>query len=147
MSEDSDSTMVEAAIQRLNQHAVGTLAMEKSSVLADYMDLLKNGGRPFGLDTIRADIFDQLELINRAVNDESAEPSATKNLPRSLVYAVSGMITQCVNYLAVSRNQDEVNREIMRLCWEINYAWEALVAGDIYDIREHIVLESIRFDS
>ena len=56
MSEDSDPTTVEAAIQQLNQHAVGTLAIDKSSVLADYMYLLENGGRPFGLDTIRADI-------------------------------------------------------------------------------------------
>ena len=81
------------------------------------------------------------------MNDESAEPGAARNLPLSLVYAASGKIAHCVDYLAVSRDQDEVNREIMRLCWEINCAWMALLDGDIYDIREHIVLESIRFDS
>lgn len=79
-----------------------------------------------------ADLLDAMALLNREMN--GPEPSQVSGVsddgvPRSVAYAVSEVVRQ----LGSSAHVIEA--------WQIDVAWNAVLAGDIDDLADHIELE------
>jgi hypothetical protein len=77
-----------------------------------------------------ADFVDALEALNRELNgdvpSETIEGKAD-SVPRSVAYSVAEAAS-----MLRDAGQDD---------WSVNTAWEAVLAGDIDDLHEHLELE------
>ena len=51
------------------------------------------------------------------------------------------MMFQCLDFAAVKQNSQSDREQLLELAWKINCAWDAILAGDIDDLHEHVELE------
>lgn len=93
------------------------------------------------------EIIDCLESVNRHINGQIPSESRDKQdrLPRLLVGALSGMLMLCLDALMVVEQRKGINApsaaRLREAAWKIECAWNAVLDGDIDNIREHVELE------
>lgn len=127
------------SLLRLQQHAGLPTANREvpADTWAEYFLRLARGGSPLGLATITDDIIQCLDELNRSVNPSPDEVRSRRQVPDALVYALSGIVGLGLE-AALSPKAD---RNVLITLWRIQSAWDALLAGDIDDLRQHVFLE------
>jgi hypothetical protein len=91
-----------------------------------------------GLQAAVADFLDAMTALNTELNSSpSGAQSATKDIPRDAAYAV-GEVTRLLRDAARSNVRALTFEEG---AWLAETAWLAILAGDIEDLREHLVQE------
>ena len=85
-------------------------------------------------------------MVNSQVNEFAGAPVNQQSFSRQLVYAISGIVALCLTKVLERETHSELSRDLLNLAWEVNCAWDAVVAGDIGDLKEHVKSESeVRF--
>jgi hypothetical protein len=92
------------------------------------------------------DVVDCLEVVNIELNGEvpSETPNTRKQMAidRWLAYSIVGILGLHLEALPETTHVSDGGRErVLRLLREITIAWDAVLAGDIDSLREHIALE------
>jgi hypothetical protein len=89
------------------------------------------------------DILNCLVSVNCFYN--SNDNPERQMVSRDLVYAISGIHSMLVNSaLTFGRPQaisESASKMLLTALWSVSFAWDAILAGDITDIREHLRLE------
>lgn len=88
------------------------------------------------------DILNIFQMLNIELNSEvpSEDCVGEEHIPRRLVYAV-GEILLITRLAAEKAATNDLRYEVMRAARQIEIGWLAVMAGDIDDIVEHIILE------
>jgi hypothetical protein len=128
---------LEAVIDDLVAHAAGTIEPTGEVVDDGLSDVLwRHRGDLGDIDFER--LGDVVLGLLGEVNDHRSE---FESPPSALAYAMAEMTTLTLK-IAVGAASDAVRRDAARLAWRISCGWEAVLAGDIEDVTEHVVLES-----
>ena len=137
------------ALTKLRNHAnaAGSTLPEGES----FLFTLWQAGRQSRVPELRDlfnDILACLETVNHALNTE--HPSDTvagkaEALPRSLVADVSEILSTGWRYFwqwsSSQQFSESFRTELAVMLVQIGIAWDAVLAGDIDDIREHVQTE------
>lgn len=137
------------AVLRLHNHAnmPGTSLAESESFLFALWQAERQPDIP-ELRRLFEDLLDCLVVVNHAVNTE--HPSGTiagklETLPRPLVADISAILSVgWSDYWRWSSNQqftEAFRAEFAAKLVQIGIAWDAVLAGDIDDIRNHVQTE------
>ncbi len=137
------------AVERLRNHAnaPGSSLPESES----FLFALRQGGRQACTPELR-DFFDDilacLEAVNHALNTQQpsgAVAGKAEALPRSLVAHVSAILSYgWLDFWRWSSSEQfsvAFRTELAAMLVQIGFAWDAVLAGDIDDIREHAQAE------
>lgn len=133
-------------IVRLQEHAGLALPGRELNEdrLAAKIYAIKKGVFDTNFNEEVEDILLCLDRINRI--DQSAVAGAANAVPGSLVYAMSGiqmLFTELLLQIVRSNfPRSTLLHEVVVAAWQIGCAWDALLAGDIEDIRQHLELEA-----
>lgn len=127
---------IDALIKRLQVHAQGSERADDPKNLADYIWLLKHQSVASGTDDIWNRLLQDIEDLNVVFNANS-----NSTLGRSLAYVINELITRCLDFAAFQPCDERIRNEMLQLAWRICVAWDAVLAGDIERIGEHIDLE------
>ena len=132
------------ALQKLSQHA--SAPEGESFTLALY-----HAERQAAIPELRGlfdDILSCFEVINHALNTEHPSEAITgkaDSLPRSLVANVSEILSIGWSYYLRWTSSDRFTvtfrTELVSMLVQIGIAWDAVLAGDIDDIREQVQAE------
>ena len=122
--------------KKLQAHAEGTRDADDPKNLADYIWLLKHQGVAAEPDAVWSDLCQEFDKLNVALN---ADPS--ESITRQLAYAVNGLLALCLDVAVSAKMNEEPRQQLLGLAWRINTAWDAVLAGDIESIAEHVALE------
>ena len=109
--------------------------------LADYIWMLNHDGVAVDTDMIWEELisdFERLNLIFHA-NTEAV-------FSRKLVYAVNGLVRLCLNQIGLDTCDTEIRSSLLQLAWRIGVAWDAVLAGDIEAIDQHVEMEEMARD-
>jgi len=90
------------------------------------------------LKELTREILIELQALNLVLNGKPAGASLT----RQLLYVVNGLTTLCLDFAVSDSGDDRSREEMLVLAWTITTAWDAVLAGDIADICEHVELEA-----
>jgi hypothetical protein len=142
------------ALERLRSHAnmSGTSLPESESFLFALWQAERQSRIP-ELSSLFGDILICLETVNHSLNTE--HPSDTisgkaEALPRSLVADISAILSAGWSYYwrwSSSQQFTEAFRtEFAAMLVQLGIAWDAVLAGDIDDIRDHVQTEFIARD-
>jgi len=141
----------ERALQKVSHHANLTEAEEEgwSSFVGDLLDARATGAVP-NLRESTDDLISCLDVVNRHVNGET--PSASvgvgkeRRIDRRVAYAVGGIITSGVEHHLWLMDNVATDRSsalsMAKALWRVSCAWEAVLAGDIDSLSEHLELEA-----
>lgn len=98
--------------------------------------------------SIQSAVQDVVDCIHQANADRRARSASTDKIDVALVYAVNGIVRGCLDDGLAARDNVETHQYflmLMKAAWRIECAWDALLAGDIEDVREHVAgEESVR---
>ncbi|HUT10804.1 MAG TPA: hypothetical protein VMY42_09930 [Thermoguttaceae bacterium] len=122
--------------ERFRVHAQGTEAADNPKNLADYIWMLRHHSVSFGPEEIWPELLQGFEDLNSVLK---AEPEA--GFARPLVYAINGLLMLCLESAASQQYEEEIRGQIRKLGWRICVAWDAVLAGDIDSIGDHVELE------
>ena len=127
------------AIERIRMHA-GFVASPPNAADIGMLIYEAKNGRPLGdIEIAAADIVRCLSLINLEINAPIELPGESK-IPGSLVSAISQIVCDCIEF-ALRFNDEKSAKRMLTAAWIIQLAWNAVAAGDIDDIEEHVRLE------
>ncbi len=141
------------SLARLEQHG-GTPADTGSDVprdtLAEYLYRIERGEKTtVSLDWIVTDILECLETINRDLNAPSDSTTGPHHeVPRRLAYALSGMMSRCLEAIMRLRRQGslEAAYDLAQAAWRIALGFDQVFAGDIEGIVQNVrIEENLRF--
>jgi hypothetical protein len=146
----ADLVNYEQALRRLSHHA--NLTEAGGEGWSSFVGLLfeaKTAGVVPNLREPTEDLISCLDVVNRHVNGErpSASVGADKKrrIDRRLTYAVAAVITSGVEYLLWSVEDSATDTSsalaMGKELWRVSCAWEAVLAGDIDSLPEHVELE------
>lgn len=88
-----------------------------------------------------------IQAVNQSLNGLLASESTSKvgEIPRAIAASISGMsiaILETMHEIEAARPAErELLSGLRRLMWKIDCGWNAVLAGDIDDIEEHVQLE------
>jgi hypothetical protein len=132
------------ALQKLRQHA--SASEGESFTLALY-----HAERQAPIPELRGlfdDILSCFEVINHAINTQHPSEAITgkaDSLPRSLVANVSEILSVSWSHYLHWTSSDKFTAtfrtELVLMVVQIGIAWDAILAGDIDDIREQVQAE------
>jgi len=129
-------TTIADITRRLQTQAQGTEKADCHGNLADYIWMLKHQGVASAMDGVWEALSQDFDELNHLMKTRE-EPG----FERSLIYAVNGLLTACLNEATSSRFDDSLRNQLCRLTWRIVTAWDAILAGDIDSIEEHVKTE------
>ena len=140
----------EQALRRLSHHANLTEAEgEEGSSFVEILFEAKTAGVVPKLREPTEDLIACLDVVNRHVNGET--PSASvgagkeRRIDRRLAYAIAAVITSGVEHFLWlvddSATDDSSALAMGKDLWRVSCAWEAVLAGDIDSLPEHVELE------
>jgi hypothetical protein len=140
----------EQALLRLSHHA--NLTEAEGEGWSSFVGLLfeaKIAGVVPDLREPTDDLISCLDVVNRHVNGET--PSASvgtdreRRIDRRLTYAVAAVITSGVEHFLWLVNDSATDTSsalsMGKDLWRVSCAWEAVLAGDIDSLPEHVELE------
>jgi hypothetical protein len=128
---------IDQITEELKIHAAGTKAATDFTNLSDYYWMLQQGKTK----DRESEIWQAIEKLFSRLNQELNKESAQGEVRRSLAYAINQMIGLCLDYAATEKNEANNRRRALTLGWQISAGWDAVLAGDIDDISEHVELE------
>lgn len=131
-----NTTTIADITARLQRQTQGTENADNQGNLADYVWMLNHQGVSIGTDEIWEQLCQAFEDVNTLSNAGSES-----HFCRALVYAVNGLLTLCLNQAGSARCEERARAQMLRLAWRINAAWDAVLAGDIESISQHVELE------
>jgi hypothetical protein len=109
------------------------------STFIEKLETIRNGGSDAGFEEAVGDVIACLENLNRFNNE--GEKGTLEILNPHVVYSISGMMVAGTE-LAIRRQQaGEDSSKLLIGTWKIACAWDAVLAGDIDSISEHVILE------
>jgi len=137
------------ALQRLSHHAnaAGSTLPEGESFLFALWQADRQSHAP-DLRSLFEDILSCFEVVNHALNTQ--HPSDTiegksEALPRSLVADISSVLSggwnYCWRWASSAQFTPTFRMEFAAMLVQIGIAWDAVLAGDIDDIRENTQTE------
>jgi hypothetical protein len=140
----------EQALRRLSHHA--NLTEAEGEGWSSFVGLLfeaKTAGVVPNLREPTDDLISCLDVVNRHLNGErpSASVGADKErrIDRRLGYAVAAVITSGVEHFLCSVEDSATGTSsalaMGKELWRVSCAWEAVLAGDIDSLPEHVELE------
>jgi hypothetical protein len=127
-------------LSRLSWHAglEGTDEGDQPSISAS---TLKANFSATSIGRATSDVVDLLEELNKDLNGSMPSESTNhaENIPRSLAYAMA----EILRLLRDSQNDlpSQSNGLTSRSLWTIETAWNAVLAGDIDNLHEHLAYE------
>ena len=127
---------------RLREHSGLPVAAPQlgSSAFIDVVQAIRNGESGTCLGEAVADVIDCLEQLNH-YNQGSPEGRG-EILNIDVVYAISGMTLLAIEVsIALCKTGKSCSR-LLSAFWRIACAWDALLAGDIEDIHQHVDQEA-----
>jgi len=130
---------IEGLLLRLQTQAQGTDNADDPTNLADFIWMSEHHRIFPNTEQVWNELVQDFETLNVMLNVESLD----KCLTRQLLYAISGLITRCIDYAASHQHNEVSRRQLLGLGWRIATAWDAVLAGDIESISEHVKLEEI----
>lgn len=122
--------------RRLNTHVEGSTNADDRTNLADFIWMIKHGAEFIGTAQIWSKLLHEFNALNSRMKMDSITC-----LSPSLVYAINGLMTHCLDFAACERFSESDRRQLLELAWRITSVWDAVLAGDIDDISEHVELE------
>jgi hypothetical protein len=132
------------ALQKLSQH---TSAREGESFTLALYHAERQPATP-ELGGFFDDILSSFEVINHALNTQHPSETITgkaDSLPRSLVGNISEILSigwsYYLRWTCSGRFTATFRAELASMLVQIGIAWDAVLAGDIDDIREHVQTE------
>lgn len=149
---NSSMMTYEEALGRLCNHASfpkrpANLKEDESLLYAIWK--ARNERTDYEMTVLWEDVLSCLEAVNKKLNGE--KPSATAledkaiHLDRVLVIAVSTILHQCsqeVLFRHEHRTADwRSTANLAKQVWRLSCAWDAVLAGDIDSLADHIALE------
>jgi hypothetical protein len=137
------------AVQRLYYHA--NLTDAGGEGWSSFVEVLFEAGTKGTAPDLReqtADLIACLEVVNRQVNVEIPSTSVggkEQCIDRRVAYAVSAVVSSGIEHLlALTANPLPDQSSVRTLgvdVWRVCCAWEAVLAGDIDSVSEHVELE------
>jgi hypothetical protein len=131
-----NSTTIADVTRRLSVLVQGTKNANNQTNLADFIWMLKHGNMISNWDEVWAAMCNEFEDLNTLIN---AGPD--NDISRQLVYAANGLINLCVEGASSPQFEEHIRHKLLQLAWRISTAWDAVIAGDIDTIGEHVELE------
>ncbi len=113
----------------------------------DIVRALEKGQSDVDFDESTNEIIDCLECVNWHINGQIPSESREKQeqLPRLLVGALSEMLMLCLDVLLLVEQRKKIDAPsaaaLGKVAWRIECTWNAVLDGDIDNIREHVELE------
>jgi hypothetical protein len=109
------------------------------SAFADVIEGAKRGESALALQKAVADIIDLLQCLNGY--NQSAAQRAVIFSP-DVVYAISGIMQLGLETTLVLSKGRKESSALLAAIWRIGCAWDAVLAGDIEDIPQHVEYET-----
>ena len=134
---EKNMSVTNEIVSHLRRHTEGSSGADDPTILADYAWMLKHGSLMTDVEPIWTDIVNQFEQLNV----EMRQLSSDDNLPRNVVYAISGLLNHCFSTSLLKKIDPNVRQQFLELGWKIACGWDAVLAGDIDNITEHVELE------
>jgi hypothetical protein len=127
---------------RLREHSGMSVAVPQlgGSAFADAVEATKKGEVQTGLEQAVIDVIECLQRLN-AYNQRTPE-ARSEILNVDVVYAISGMTLLAIEGSILLCKTGRAFGRLLNAGWKIGCAWDALLAGDIEDIRTHIDYEA-----
>ncbi len=129
------------AINRLREHSglpVPTPQLEGSAFI-DRIQAFQKGSREADLEKAVADILECLQTLNSYSLSTSGNRDYVFNV--DTVYAISGILLSAIEVSIMLCVTGKDCKELLIAAWKIGCAWDALLAGDIEDIHQHLACE------
>lgn len=134
--------MLDDAIYTLRLHAEGSEEGNRRDLLADSLQMAKNG-LPYGsLGPIWTDIVGGIEGARESIALDRATDDCFTHDPDQLVQAVSRMVSMCLDFFASQEYDWDARHEFLMLGWRINCAWDAINSGITGNLAEHVENEA-----
>lgn len=83
-------------------------------------------------------IWNSLTQVFEELNETLNQKPEEFQLTRQLAYAINGLMTHCLTFATSPDHQNTNRQPIFELAWRITVAWDAVLAGDIDSIQEHV---------
>jgi hypothetical protein len=110
------------------------------SAFIGVVQAIKKGEPETGLEDAVADIVECLQALNQ---HNLSEPNARRGvLNLDVVYAISGMTLLAIEVSMVQWKKGQSLSKLLMAAWQLGCAWDALLAGDIEDIQQHLKYEA-----
>lgn len=126
--------MIEA-VEALKRHAVGSDDAEGPG-LADSIWRFTHGGQVPDLESLTSEVVSLISEIGRG------RDWVAGSVPSGLAYSVAEILSLLAE-LAAGRSSNVILHNSSLAVWRVCTAWEALLAGDIDDIVEHVRLHLV----
>ena len=130
---------------RLQEHS--GLPIGKSQLCGKSLAELARAGRGGGTDiTIESAVQDILACFESLNEHCRSSNTSEEMITRRLVYAVSGiqmLLNEWAFFLAKEEGTaHKLLLDVLIAAWKIGSAWDAVLAGDIDDVEQHITWEA-----
>jgi len=129
-----DTPTMDEIIAELHLHDFGTQDANDPTLLADYVWMLVHGKAPGSFEPVWARIVTAMETLNARFRHQLWE----SGVPPKLAYAINGMMGDCLDMVVEQKCDSQTREVLIRLAWRILCAWDAVLAGDIDNIQEHV---------
>lgn len=127
--------VLDVVIDKIARHASGSPDADGGG-FADALWAYAHGTAPLRLEAVWGDLVEALQEAQPLLASGGDE-----GVPLRLAYAVAEILSAAA--AAMNTEADDAARtEISLFAWRVACAWEALLAGDIDDLAEHVRLES-----
>jgi hypothetical protein len=132
----------EEIANRLKEHSgLSVPAPElEGSTFADKVRAVERGEQPSGLEEAVMDVIECLQRLNQS--NQNAPKARGDILSVQVVYAISGMTLLAFQVARKLCKTEKSCTEVLKAGWQIACAWDAVVAGDIEDLHEHLRYEA-----
>ena len=129
-------------VNRLREHSGLPVSSQQlqGSAFVDNVQAIKRSGTESGLEASVTDIIECLQGLNRVI--QSASEDRNKVINQEVVYAVSGIMLLAIELSVAQAKAGKNCSSLLTAAWRIACAWDALLAGDIDDIHQHLMYES-----
>ena len=135
------------AVSRLRSHSGLPLSAEQaSSPNGALLDLLGTASSTLTIDDVIPLVEDVLLCLQSLTPHLNGDPESVDNarhlqhIDRDIAYAMSGLLSGCLQYIVQWRRQRRFNVAFIDLVeyhtFRIAYACDQLIAGDIHDLLE-----------
>lgn len=135
--------LLKDATNRLREHSGLSMptAFTAGITFIDSIQALQKNERDSVLDESVLDVLKCLECLNQS---NCAIPNDRNQILNvDVVYAISGMILSATEASIVLCKKGRECRKLLMATWKIACAWDAVLAGDIEGIEQHLEYESI----
>lgn len=134
--------LVEEALLSLRTHAEGSEDGGDDLVLADVLKKARQGQSFGDLGQIWADLVRCLEIYRTHSSPGGTPEDCFSQEWDSPVQWISKMVTDCLDFFATQDGEWDARHEFLMLGWRIHCAWDAIEAGVVGSLADHVENEA-----